>query len=290
MKLKVSDNNEASVLNIPIKRSPESVDIATQNNLQISFNNLFRDEMDRSRSIPQVNTVSTGLRLSYDDEERHSSLTTASGSMSSLPFPTTVLDNLRPEIKNQNEEFNRFFRFQEEQFAKGLTEMKQRHITSFVNLIDQELSQKLRAKDMEIESINRKNCELADQIHQASAEAQTWQQRAQYNESIVHALRTSLQQAVAQGAAATAAAANWGREGCGESEVDDAASSFYPNSVRGGEKRVLTMACKGCKGGESCMLLLPCRHLCLCRDCDALVDSCPVCFIRKTASVEVYMS
>ncbi|KAI0524642.1 hypothetical protein KFK09_004019 [Dendrobium nobile] len=290
IKLKLNDNNDASALNVRNKRSSESVDIITQNNLQISFTNLFRDETHGSRSIPQVNTVSTGLRLSYDDEERHSSVTTASESMSSLAFTPAVFDYLGPEIELQNAEFNRYLRFQEEQLAKGLREMKQRHAASFINIIDQELSRKLRAKDLEIELMNRKNHELADQIRQAAAEAQTWQQRAQYNESIVHALRSSLQQTIAQGAAAAAAAANQGREGCGESEVDDAASSFYPNSFKDGRKHTLTIACKGCKGRESCMLLLPCRHLCLCRDCDAMVEACPACFTRKTASVEVYMS
>ncbi|KAK8970121.1 hypothetical protein KSP40_PGU018176 [Platanthera guangdongensis] len=129
--------------------------------------------------------------------------------------------------------------------------------------------------------------EHADQIRQAAAEAHTWQQRAQYNESVVHAVRSSLQHMMAQGAAAAATAANHAREGCGESEVDDAASSMYPNSIPDGGKRVLSMACKGCcRGKKSCMLLLPCRHLCLCRECEAMVDACPVCFIRKTASVE----
>lgn len=288
IELKANDNNDASALNAPIKRSSELVEAATQNNLNISFNNLFRDETDRPRSIPQVNTVSTGLRLSYDDEEPHSSMTTASGSLASLSFTTPALDNLVPEVEHQIEEFGRFLRFQEEQMAKGLREMKQRHAASFMNIVDHELSKKLRAKELEIESMNRKNRELADQIRQTATEAQAWQQRAQYNESIVHALRTSLQQAMAQCAAA--AAANRGREGCGESEVDDAASSFYPNSVRDGEKLMLTVACKGCRGRESCMLLLPCRHLCLCRDCDAMVNACPVCLTRKTASVEVYLS
>ncbi|KAK8928495.1 hypothetical protein KSP39_PZI017202 [Platanthera zijinensis] len=288
--IKINDNNnEASALNPPMRRHLESEDFTRRNNLQISLNNLFRDETDRSLSIPNTNTVSTGLRLSYDDEERHSSVTTASGSMSSLALTTSFLDSFGPEIEHQNEEFNCYLRMQEEQLLRGVREMNQRHVASFMNMIDRELSRKLRDKDLEMELMARKNRELADQIRQAAAEAHTWQQRAQYNESVVHALRSSLQHMMAQGTAA-ATAANHAREGCGESEVDDAASSMYPNSVPDGGKRVLSMACKGCcRGKKSCMLLLPCRHLCLCRDCEAMVDACPVCFIRKTASVEVYM-
>lgn len=285
----VPDINDVSALELPMKRSSESVDRAWQNNLQISLSNPFYNKADRSGSIPNVNTVSTGLRLSYDDDEHHSSVSTANGSMSSLPL-TTIFDNLVPEIKHQNDEFNRYLRIQEEQFVKGAREMQQRHMASFVSMVEEELSRKLHNKDLEIESMNRKNQELANRIRQAAAEAQTWQQRAKYNESIVLALRSSLQQVMAQGA--VAAAANHGREGCGDSEVVDSASSFGLNSEKDGGHRQMSLkrACKACKVRESCMLLLPCRHLCLCRNCDGMVDACSVCFIRKTASVEVNMS
>ncbi|XP_020673722.1 E3 ubiquitin-protein ligase BOI isoform X2 [Dendrobium catenatum] len=258
----VPDVNDVSSLELPIKRSNESIDIARQNNLQISLNNLFDNKGER----------------------------TAMGSMPSLPLPT-LLDNICPEIELQNEEFNRYLRMQEEQFVKGATEIRQRHFSSFASMVEAEFSRKLHDKDLEIESINRKNRELADQIRQAAVEAQTWQQRAKYNESIVHALQSSLQQLMDQGA--VAAAANHGREGCGDSEVVDSATSFGLNSVMDGGDRwqmSLRRACKACKGRESRMLLLPCRHLCLCRSCDGMVDVCPVCFIRKTASVEVNMS
>lgn len=285
----VPDINDVSALELQIKRSSESVDIARQNNLQISLNNLFYNKAHESERIPNVNTVSTGLRLSYDDDEHHSSITTASGSMPSLPL-TTFLDNLGPEIENHNEEFNRYLRLQEEQFVKGAREMQQRHLASFVSMVEAELSRKLHDKDLEIESMNRKNRELADRIRQAAAEAQSWQQRAKYNESIVHALQSSLQHVMAQGA--VAAAANNGKEGCGDSEVVDSASSFGHNPAKDGGQRAISLkrACKACKGRESCMLLLSCRHLCLCRYCDGMVDVCPVCFTRKTASVEVNMS
>ena len=48
--------------------------------------------------------------------------------------------------------------------------------------------------------------------------------------------------------------------------------------------------CKICKVNEVCMLLLPCRHLCLCRDCERGMDACPACGTTKNASVQVYMS
>ncbi|KAF3771598.1 hypothetical protein EJ110_NYTH60059 [Nymphaea thermarum] len=40
----------------------------------------------------------------------------------------------------------------------------------------------------------------------------------------------------------------------------------------------------------SSVLLLPCRHLCLCSGCAAAVDTCPICKSTKTATVQVYLS
>lgn len=283
-----------SSINRPSKRTRESEDVAMQHKLQISLNNFYQDEADRSASIPNPNAVSTGLRLSYDDEEHNSSVTTASGSMPYLPIITSLGDNLRTEIERQKEEFEQYIRVQEEQFAKGVKEMKQRHITSFLSAVDKGVNRKLREKELEIESINRKNRELADRIKQAAAEAQTWQYRARYNDSVVHALQNNLKQALAAQGAAAAAAADQGREGCGESEVDDAASSYDPNAGQRQQQQQhqtpMVGACKVCVRREVCMLLLPCRHLCMCKECDGLVDACPVCMASKTASVEVYMS
>lgn len=281
-------SNNLSSLNRPNKWSREPEDIAIQQKLQISLNNYYLDETDRSGSILNPNAVSTGLRLSYDDDEHNSSVTTASGSMPSLPIIMSLGDNLRTEIERQKEEFDHYIRVQEEQFAKGVKEMKQKHIASFLSAIDKGVNRKLREKELEIESMNRKNRELADRIKQAATEAQNWQYRARYNETMVHALQNNLKQALAAQGVAAAAAADQGREGCGDSEVDDAASSYDPNAQQ--QSVTSVGACRVCARGEVCMLLLPCRHLCMCKECDGRVEACPVCRAVKTASVEVYMS
>ena len=98
----------------PNKRGREMEDTQRQQKLQISLNyNIFQEEADRSASIPNPNAVSTGLRLSYDDDERNSSVTSASGSMTQGPSMILSLgDNVRSEVDRQKEEVDQYIKIQ----------------------------------------------------------------------------------------------------------------------------------------------------------------------------------
>lgn len=178
---------------------------------------------------------------------------------------------------------------QEENILKDVRELKQRHTVSFLSAIEKGVDRKLREKELEIENMNRKNKELTERIKQVAMEVQSWHYRAKYNESVVNVLKSNLQQVMAQGALN-------GKEGCGDSEVDDAAS--YANLdhldiINGpGNSASMTkqMNCRACRVKEVCVLLLPCRHLCLCKDCEGFIDVCPLCRVMKAASVQVFMS
>lgn len=89
-------------------------DISKQQRLQISLNyNVCQDDADRSASIPNPNPVSTGLRLSYDDDERNSSVTSASGSMTATPpIILSLGDNIRTELDRQQEELDQYIKLQ----------------------------------------------------------------------------------------------------------------------------------------------------------------------------------
>ncbi|XVF85004.1 hypothetical protein PTKIN_Ptkin17bG0084200 [Pterospermum kingtungense] len=279
------------------KRGRETEDIQRQQKLQISLNyNICQEEADRSASIPNPNTVSTGLRLSYDDDERNSSVTSASGSMTQGPSMILSLgDNVQSELDRQKEEFDQYIKIQEEHLTKGIRDMKQRHMTSFLATIEKGVSKKLKEKDMELETINRKNKELVERIKHVATEAQNWHYRARYNESVVNVLKSNLQQAISQGA-------EQGKEGFGDSEVDDATSYIHPNnflSIPVGAAKSVSRdhhgkkektICRACTAKEVSILLMPCRHLCLCKECDVLISICPVCQVMKTAGVEVYLA
>lgn len=177
---------------------------------------------------------------------------------------------------------------QEDNMMKGMRELVHRQTVSLLNSLQKEVSRKLYEKDLEIDSLNRKNRELGERIKQITVEAQSWHYRAKYNESVVNALKNNIQQAMAHGSMQP-------KEGCGDSEVNDAASSTNHHHLASGSQDQVPniqqlKCCRACKSKVASVLLVPCRHLCLCKECEGFIDSCPVCQVMKTASVQVNMS
>jgi len=106
-------NEHVSPMIQPNKRSKEMEDMSRQR-LQISLNyNVNQKDVDRLASIQNPNPVSTGLRLSYDDDEHNSSVTSASGSMTATPSIILSLgDNIRTELDRQQEELDHYIKLQ----------------------------------------------------------------------------------------------------------------------------------------------------------------------------------
>ncbi|KAI8019304.1 putative BOI-related E3 ubiquitin-protein ligase 2 [Camellia lanceoleosa] len=206
-------NYMATATNRPIKRARKPEPNSRQQKLQISLNNNFcQDEAGHASRILDQNPVSTGLKLSYEEDERNSSITSASeGMKAALPGSFSLSNSLKIEIDRQEKEFDHYIRLQEASIMKGIRELKQRQTARFLNAIEKGVFKKLQDKELEIENMNRKSKELAERIKQVATEAQAWHCRAKYNESVVNALKTNLQQAIAHGAVQA-------REGCGDSE------------------------------------------------------------------------
>lgn len=152
--------------------------------------------------------------------------------------------------------------------------------------VQEKVLQKLHEKEVEVENINKKNMELEERMEQLSVEAGAWQQRAMYNENMINALKFNLQQVYAQ--------SRDSKEGCGDSEVDDTASCCNGRSIDfhllcKEKNDMRDLICKVCRVKEVSMLLLPCKHLCLCKDCESKLSFCPLCQSTKFIGMEVYM-
>ncbi|GMJ09991.1 BOI-related gene 3 [Hibiscus trionum] len=189
-----------------------------------------------------------------------------------------------------------------EKMRVEMEEKRKRQARKIMEAIEGSVMKKIRAKDEEIEKIGKLNWALEERVKSLCIENQIWRDLAQTNQATANALRTNLEQVLAAAAqlkdertrgineAATAAG----------DEVDDA-QSCCGSSWEAEKWRTLAIPaeeggiaggrwCRNCGTEESSVLLLPCRHLCLCTACGSAVHICPVCKSTKTGSVHVNMS
>ncbi|XP_035843856.1 probable BOI-related E3 ubiquitin-protein ligase 2 [Helianthus annuus] len=148
----------------------------------------------------------------------------------------------------------------------------------FFSHVEDKFIERLREKEAMVENINKKNMELEMQVEELAMKAVTWQQRAKYNENMINTPKYNLQQVYAQGKDS--------KEGCGDSEVDDTASWCNGRAHLLCKGTNGAMTCMVCRVNEVCMLLLPCKHLCLCKECESKLGMCPLCQCSKYIGME----
>ncbi|XP_047334795.1 probable BOI-related E3 ubiquitin-protein ligase 3 [Impatiens glandulifera] len=210
----------------------------------------------------QTRSVSTGLGLSLDN-----------GRLASSGDSSPFLGVIGNELSEYNADLDGFLRVQVEQLRQKIIEKVQANQMETISYLEQKVIEKLKQKEEEVENVNKKNMELELQIQQLAMEASMWQQNAKYKENTINHLHLSLQQIFAR--------IGDSKEGYGDSEVEDTASCFD------GEKRM--MCCKVCNAKVVSMLLLPCKHLCVCIDCESGISFCPICQSTKIMSLEVHV-
>lgn len=98
----------------PNKRQREVDANFMQIKLPVSLNhNFYNDESDLPSNTMNPHHVSTGLKLSYDDEERNSSITSASASMTLAPsIMSSIGDSITTELDRHKEDLESAIMFQ----------------------------------------------------------------------------------------------------------------------------------------------------------------------------------
>lgn len=166
----------------------------------------------------------------------------------------------------------------------ALAEQRKKQMGLIVSTVEARAAKRLKAKDEEIERVRGMNWALEDRLRNLYVEAQMWRDMAQSSEAAASALRGDLQRALDAQAA---------RAG----DVEDTGSCCWGDDRRGDEEEeeVRTAAagvgrCKGCGEGAAAVLLLPCRHLCVCASCADTARACPACGCAKNGTVCVNFS
>lgn len=255
-----------------------------------------------SRAAP----VSTGLRLAtstIDNSRQNSPQPSTSGRQVNLSDFSKLMQT---HMDKQREEVHHLIDSQVERMKLALEDKGKKYTRTLLSVIDEGVSKRLKIKDEELDKARKRAMELEERLKQMSLETQLWRNLAKNNELMALNLRQSLEQVVGQMRDQHLQHHLQHphhhhisrEEGCGESEVDDAESCQHFGGG-GGEGSFLAdqnkelreqRKCKFCRVNDVCILLLPCRHLCLCRDCEGRLDLCPLCGATKNASVQVYMT
>ncbi|XP_048535401.1 BOI-related E3 ubiquitin-protein ligase 1 [Triticum urartu] len=229
-----------------------------------------------------VTRVSTGLRLALDEQQQRqiNSLCYPSSSSPLVPFS----DEFAGQMKQHGDELDKFVRDQGEQLRRAIADRMRHHNRALLVAADKSASRRLREKALEAEREARRGAELEERLARLRNEAAAWQAKALSEQATAVGLHAQLQQA------ASAARASCEELGGGDAGPAESCSSAYVDPRRAGPDR----GCHGCHLGAATVVLLPCRHLSLCRDCFAAGDmdvamACPVCHCVRTGSVEAIL-
>ncbi|XP_027338965.1 BOI-related E3 ubiquitin-protein ligase 1-like [Abrus precatorius] len=193
------------------------------------------------------------------------------------------------QFQNHQSEIDRVLAHHTEKVRMEMEEQKMRQSRMLMSAVQDAMAKKLKEKDEEIQRIGKLNWALQERVRNLCVENQIWRELAQTNETTANYLRSNLEQVLAHvGEDRGVAVADDAQSCCGSNGAvdagDDTATSLP--AVGGGSGRL----CKNCGVRESIVLLLPCRHLCLCTMCGSTVRNCPVCDSGMDASVHVNLS
>ncbi|KAK3228954.1 hypothetical protein Dsin_000835 [Dipteronia sinensis] len=182
--------------------------------------------------------------------------------------------DLNSYLDGQNLELKAFIRLQNEK------------LRAMVRLIMEErIMRKVEEKERELERAKRVKRELEEQVKQKSEENQMWFNVAKQSEASVFSLRQSLVQLMFYNNGDNNNNNNHDQEieGFGETNGED-------DEAQSRRRQEMMKSCKGCGGGDVSVLVLPCRHLCLCKHCEFRLNCCPVCNSVKNAALSVLYS
>lgn len=213
---------------------------------------------------------------------------------------TFLGEDISLQIQQQQLEIDQFVAHHTEKVRRDIEERRKRNSNRLIAAVEEGISKRLRAKEEEIVKIAKLNWALEEKVKSLCVENQIWRELAQTNEATANALRTNLKQVLEQ------VVHDDFRHRSTAACVDDAGDAQSCCESNNEERRTLiehdnnmnddcsssnnNRLCKKCGVEESCVLLLPCRHLCLCTVCASSVNTCPVCKSTKNISVHVNLS
>ncbi|GJU09190.1 probable BOI-related E3 ubiquitin-protein ligase 3 [Tanacetum coccineum] len=178
--------------------------------------------------------------------------------------------------QQQHFEIGQFIKHHSENVRLEIEAKRRKNSRTLIAALEEGLQHQLRAKEDEIAKMMKLNHALEEKVKSMCIENQIWRELAQTNEATANALRNKFRHVLDY-----SLENNEDAESCCESS-----KTTIPNPVLTAGK----MLCKKCRKEESNVLVLPCRHLCLCSGCAPSVDFCPICKSTKTITLNIHLS
>ncbi|XP_052191917.1 probable BOI-related E3 ubiquitin-protein ligase 3 [Diospyros lotus] len=193
------------------------------------------------------------------------------------------------QVEKHRQEIDRFVSLQSQRLRLALHEQRKQQIALILRKYEAKTAALLKQKDEEISKAMNRTVELEDFLRRMESESQTWRRAAQENEAMVASLNNTIEQLKVSACFANGVAED--AESCCDliDRDDDERTDNKQDEKKekeNGEGTTRKMVCKGCNSRLSCVVFLPCRHLCSCQSCQPYLDSCPVCGTVKKRSIE----
>ncbi|XP_057966471.1 probable BOI-related E3 ubiquitin-protein ligase 3 [Malania oleifera] len=195
------------------------------------------------------------------------------------------------QAEKQRQEIDQFISLQNGRLRLALQEQRRQQLAILLSKFESKTLPLLRQKEEEIAQAAKRTMELEDFLRRLEMENQGWQRVAKENEAMILSLNNTLEELREKACGGFLANGAEDAESCCDvNRAEDREEGTGENrEIDNGEKQMTRklMVCQSCNSRSSCVLFLPCRHLCSCKACEAFLDSCPVCRTGKKATIEV---
>ncbi|CAL0328825.1 unnamed protein product [Lupinus luteus] len=255
----------------------------------LTYNNYNNVPVSRKRSIDSVN-----YSLPYHKNR-----------VTNFSF---LGEDMSLQIHHQQLDLDNLVSQHMEKVRMELEEKRKRQARMLMEAVEVGMMKKLKSKEEEIEKIEKLNYALQEKVKSLCIENQIWRDLAQTNEATANTLRTNLVQILSQardndgehGGATMGAVVEEAESCCGSNDENEGWRMIGRGAQdkevveEGSGSRVMKnengRLCRKCGKDESCVLILPCRHLCLCNACASSLYTCPICNSFKNATLLVNLT
>ncbi|GAY42875.1 hypothetical protein CUMW_070290 [Citrus unshiu] len=228
---------------------------------------------DHSQQNPHQNLV-------FDSNSKASSSSSSTRAGNIFSSMAALPQSLHTQLELQRQELEFILHIQSERLRSALLEQRKQQLGAVLKSVESKAMNLMRQKEEDLIQATRRAMELEACLRKAEMESESWQRLARANEAMVMDLSNTLEQVKERIVLISNRAED------AESVCCDSCDDNNREQELKEERRKL--ACKRCNSRNSCVLLLPCRHLCSCKQCEAFLVSCPVCNSAKVASMEVF--